>query len=47
MSNNFKWVVIENIVVIIITAALFYLTRSAWVFLLLLCLNSYKIKKNS
>lgn len=47
MKNNLiMWAAIENIIIVIAVSALFYLTRSAWVFLLLLFMNSVKTKSN-
>jgi len=40
-----KWVVIENVVTILVLAALFAYTKSAWCFLLLLNINFFKTKK--
>lgn len=40
-----KWVVIENVVTILVLAALFAYTKSAWCFLLLLNVNLFKTKK--
>jgi len=44
-KNLYKWGVIENIVIIIVTAVLFYITRSAWCFLFLLLINYPKWKE--
>lgn len=44
-DSVFKWAVIENIVIILVVAVLFYTTRSPWVFLLLLLVNMHKHKE--
>jgi len=41
-ESKFKWVILENIVIYIIVAVLFWHTRSPWAFLLLLFVNYFK-----
>lgn len=43
-KNLIIWSIVENILTIIITAMLFYITKSLWVFLLLFNLNYFKFK---
>jgi len=38
------WAIIENIVLLILVGFVFWLTRSAWVFLLLILINSPKTR---
>jgi len=45
-SNVYVWAIVENIVTVVVTAALFMFTKSGWVFLLLLNLNQFKSRKN-
>lgn len=43
VSNRlYIWAIIENIVTILVTAGLFWLTKSGWCFLFLLNINSIK-----
>ena len=43
VSNRlYIWAIIENIVTILVTAGLFWFTKSGWCFLFLLNLNSIK-----
>ena len=49
VSNRlYIWAIIENIVTILATAGLFWLTKSGWCFLFLINLNSIKtsLKRN-
>ena len=39
-ESNFRWAVAENIVIYIIVAVLFWFTRSGWVFLFLIFVNT-------
>ena len=39
--SNYAWFCLKNITIIVSTAVLFYLTRSAWCFLLLLTVSEY------
>lgn len=41
-SRLYIWTIIENIVTILVTAGLFWFTKSGWCFLFLLNLNSIK-----
>lgn len=45
-KDELKWVVIQNITIIIAIAVVFYLTHSAWIFLLLLAGANYKVKED-
>jgi len=43
VSNRlYVWAIIENIITILVTAGLFWFTKSGWCFLFLLNLNSIK-----
>ena len=39
-ESNFKWAIAENIMIYLIVAILFWLTRSGWVFLFLIFVNA-------
>jgi hypothetical protein len=47
-NSVYIWSIVENIVIILVTSLLFWLTESAWCFLFLISLNSISsIFKNS
>ena len=45
-NHLYIWAIIENIVTILVTAGLFWLTKSGWCFLFLLNINSIETNFN-